>query len=153
MLIVMVTIWPVTACCNIEHLAMWQAMLAVSLSCHCVSAVVDAEQTTKLPAVVHHCVNHSNRPCGECHSCHYVAVSHMAGPAWCHDCVPMASLSSSSQHLDALHLQHSIQGAASSRNGEATSSRTPKPAKIPTTCNTMETTRPTSYVCTSWIWC
>ena len=53
----------------------------------------------------------------------------------CRRCqVEMASLSSSSQHLQILHLQHSMQGAASKRKGEATRRSTPKPAKIPTTC-------------------
>ena len=47
--------------------------------------------------------------------------------------VDRASPSSSSQHLQILHLQQRIHGAASSKNGEATRSRTPKPAKIPTT--------------------
>ena len=43
-------------------------------------------------------------------------------------------VSSSSQHLETLHLQQRIHGAASKRNGEATNRSTPKPAKIPTTC-------------------
>lgn len=41
--------------------------------------------------------------------------------------------SSSSQHLQSLHLQHRMHGAARSRKGEATRSSTPNPAKIPTT--------------------
>lgn len=40
----------------------------------------------------------------------------------------------SSSPLLHLHLQHSTNGVARSRNGEATSKRRPKPAKIPTTC-------------------
>lgn len=50
------------------------------------------------------------------------------------------SPSSSSQHLQTLHLQHRIHGAASSRKGEATNNKTPKPAKIPTTCNRITST-------------
>lgn len=48
--------------------------------------------------------------------------------------VEKPSPSSSSQHLQILHLQHRMQGAASSKKGEATSKSTPKPAKMPTTC-------------------
>lgn len=65
--------------------------------------------------------NHEYKMCTDCKA---MVICQVARP----------SLSSSSQHLHILHLQHKMHGAARRRNGEATSNSTPNPANIPTTC-------------------
>lgn len=48
--------------------------------------------------------------------------------------------SGSRQRWQPLHRQHSRHGAANSRSGEASRSRKPNPAKMPTTCVLCQTT-------------